>query len=116
MKSGDLYRHYKKGHIYEFICIALSKDVIDMDLFNPFNILNNSKIEIARYHEDTYDLLYCKHEGDIFIIDSDLPHVIYKNENGLYFAREVDDYFGYTQNSFGEWEKRFRLISNNNFH
>lgn len=49
--------------------------------------------------------------GGIYFIDSDLPHVIYKNtENQRAWARPVDDFFGYKEVKTGEWTKRFTRI------
>ena len=73
----------------------------DKFLKEDFSVVNDCKMPYCVTEENvhSYRNTSCKAEN-----------------NRLYFAREVDDYFGYTQNSFGEWEKRFRLISNNNFH
>lgn len=103
MKQGDLYNHFK-GTEYQFKCIAL-----------PLNTVENKEvlkfIGNVRYHEDDKDIKIYQHNG-IWVADYELPLVIYQSElnygTNEYWAREVDDFFGYKINN-GKYIKRFIL-------
>ena len=99
MKSGDFYRHSKGGGYY-FKNIALPLE-------------NRKKVKligIARYHENDRDIKLYQSEEKVLFIESDLPHVIYQSESDgetdKYWAREVDDFFGYKDGKI----KRFTLV------
>jgi hypothetical protein len=99
MKSGDFYRHSKGGGYY-FKNIALPLE-------------NRKKVKligIARYHENDRDIKLYQSEEKVLFIESDLPHVIYQSEidseTDKYWAREVDDFFGYKDGKI----KRFTLV------
>lgn len=108
MKRGDFYEHYK-GTEYFFACIALP--VKDENI--PRRIKDSmSYVQDARYQEDTHDLKIFESGGAMFI-DSEVPHVIYQSEKDYntdyVYAREVDDFFGYTEDKHGKMVKRFVL-------
>ncbi|MEK5323799.1 DUF1653 domain-containing protein [Aeribacillus composti] len=103
MIRNDIYTHYK-GNDYQFKCIALPlNEVEDQSCLVPKGT--------ARYYENDRDIPLYFHNG-VWLIDSDLPHVIYQSEANYgtdkVWAREVDDFFGYKEKD-GRYIKRFAL-------
>ncbi|WP_121616619.1 DUF1653 domain-containing protein [Virgibacillus halodenitrificans] len=104
MKKKDKYRHFK-GDIYEFHCISLPKEEETTEVKEKMRYVGK-----VRFHENTHNLDLYKY-GSIYLIDSDLPHVIYKNnEIDMSWARPVDEFFGYKEIKAGECTKRFTRI------
>lgn len=104
MKKNDQYQHFK-GTLYEFKCISLPKEEITGEVKEKLKYVGK-----VRFHENTHDLDLYEY-GGIYFIDSEFPHVIYKNpEIELTWARPVDDFFGYKEVKTGKWTKRFTRI------
>lgn len=103
MKLGDKYQHFK-GTEYTFRGIALPLN----DLSNRMKELLSYKGKVS-YHENTYELDLYELDGVLFL-NADIPHVIYQSEKDYstnkYWAREVDDFFGYKEKD-GKLMKRF---------
>lgn len=106
MKPADRYTHYK-GNLYYFsgIALPLMETTVESEIHTLMTLVRE-----VRYHENTHDLSLYMVDGILFI-DADKPHVIYfpLKEAGeqQVWAREVDDFFGYTHNADGEFVKRF---------
>lgn len=104
MKKNDQYRHFK-GTLYVYQFISLPKEEQTKETKEKMRFVGK-----VRFHENTHDLDLYEYEG-IYFIDSDIPHVIYKNtEVQPLWARPVDDFFGYKRVETGEWTKRFTRI------
>ncbi|MCY7865985.1 hypothetical protein P8918_12830 [Bacillus spizizenii] len=108
MRYGDEYRHYK-GSLYQFLGVA---QPLKAGNLTTSTIKRMEKIHSARYHEDTHDVDLYLLDGAYFI-NSDVPFVIYQSEKDYNtdnaWAREVDDFFTYTEDDHGNLLKRFTL-------
>lgn len=108
MKYGDNYKHFKGGeYIFEGIALPLRTGNLSQETIK--NMTYQGKV---RYHENSHDIDLYSIDG-AFFIDSELPHVVYValKTNGIVWAREVDDFFGYKQKENGELVKKFSLMS-----
>lgn len=108
MRYDDTYKHFK-GREYRFVSIALP-----LQGPNTTKLIKDQIVYIgtARYHEDTHDIALYK-LGSILFVDEEIPFVIYKPKDDItapYYAREVDNFFGYKVGNQGNYIKRFTKL------
>lgn len=104
MKHGDRYLHFKGGeYFFQGIALPLKEGNLSHE-----TVKNMMFLGTVRYHENTHDIELYSIDGAMFI-DSDKPHVIYKNPLKNSWAREVDDFFGYKHVTGSHYIKRFTL-------
>lgn len=114
MLKNDHYRHYK-GNAYEFLGIAMP--IQSLFFFGKQGFLEkNLSVHAftARYHENTVDLEAFVDANNVLYIDAKLPHVIYKSDAGITWAREVDDFFSSVSTDTNGSRPRFERLPEDN--
>lgn len=106
MEQQFIFKHYKGAEYQQLgIALPLRNSTLPLALMEQLE----EDFDSPRYHENTHDVLLKRFDGRFFI-DSEVPCVIYESvETGKKWAREVDDFYGFTQNEEGQWVKRFEL-------
>lgn len=104
MKQGERYLHFKGNH-YIYMGIALPLVISSRSL--------NELFKQAILADDGKTIIPIYEENGVWFTPLDEPVVLYYNEElpNKWWARKVDDFFGYKEHDDGRLEKRFVRIT-----